>query len=67
MALSVMALTWSPTPLRSASSSMHSVWISVESISKQIRRRMRRNMSSRWNEKSISISLDSFISWRCIS
>ena len=33
----------------------NSVWMSVESISKQIRRRILRNISSRWNEKSISI------------
>ena len=56
MALSVMARTSAPTPARSASSSIHSVCMSVESMSKQISRRMRRYMSSFWNEKSISIS-----------
>ena len=67
MARSVISLTLSPTPARSASSSIHSVWISVESISKQIRRRIRRYILSNWKEKSISNSLLSFISSRCIS
>ena len=42
MALAVIARTSSPTPARSASSSITSVSISVESMSKQIRRRLRR-------------------------
>ena len=46
IALSVIARTSAPTPARSASSSITSVSISVESISKQISRRERRNMSS---------------------
>ena len=67
MALSVMAFTWSPTPARMASSSIHSVWMSVESISKQMSRRMRRYMSSRWSEKSTSMSDERRISCSCIS
>ena len=67
MALSVIAFTSAPTPARSASSSMHSVWMSVESISKQMSRRIRRYMSSRWNEKSISISEDMCISSSCMA
>ncbi len=46
IALSVMAFTSSPTPARMASSSITSVSINVESISKQIKRRMRRYMLS---------------------
>jgi len=42
MALAVISRTFSPTPARSASSSITSVSISVESMSKQIRRRLRR-------------------------
>ena len=67
MALSVIALTSAPTPALSASSSIHSVCMSVESISKHISRRMRRYMSSFWNEKSISISDDMCISSFCIA
>ena len=66
MARSVIFFTFSPTPARSASSSMHSVWMSVESISKQIKRRMRRNMSSRWKEKSMSIFEEMRIKSACI-
>ena len=65
MAERVMALTSSPTPARIASSSMTSVWMKVESISTHIRRRLRRNMSSRWNEMSIPSSRDTSISSRC--
>ena len=67
MALSVMAFTSAPTPALSASSSMHSAWISVESMSKQMSRRMRRYMSSFWNEKSISISDEMRISSSCMA
>ena len=67
MARSVMAFTCSPTPARSASSSITSVSISVESISKQIRRRMRRYILSNWKEKSISSSLAKRISSSCMA
>ena len=67
MALSVMAFTSSPTPARIASSSITSVSINVESISKQIRRRIRRYILSCWKEKSISSSLANFISFSCIA
>ncbi len=46
MADSVIAFTLSPTPALTASSSITSVCISVESMSKQIRRRIRLNMLS---------------------
>lgn len=46
MARSVMAFTSSPTPARMANSSITSVSISVESISKHIRRRIRRYILS---------------------
>ena len=62
-----MADTSSPTPARFANSSMHSVWISVESISKQMSLRIRRYISSRCNEKSMAISLDNFMKAACIS
>ena len=52
IARSVMARTCAPTPARSASSSITSVSMSVESMSKQISLRLRRKMSSRWNEMS---------------
>ena len=67
MALSVMAFTSSPTPARIASSSITSVSIKVESISKQIRRRIRRYILSCWKEKSISCSLASCISRSCMA
>lgn len=53
MALSVMAFTWSPTPARMASPSITSVSMRVESISKQMSRRIRRYILSCWNEKSM--------------
>ena len=58
MADSVMAFTWSPTPARMASSSITSVSIRVESISKQISLRIRRYILSSWKEMSISSSLE---------
>ena len=61
MAASVIAFTWSPTPARIANSSITSVSIKVESISKQIRRRIRRYMLSSWKEISISSSVESFM------
>ena len=67
IARSVISRTWSPTPARSANSSIHSVCINVESISKQIKRRIRRYILSSWKEKSISRSLLSFINACCIS
>jgi hypothetical protein len=42
MAASVMAATSSPTPAAAANSLITSVWISVESMSKATRRRLRR-------------------------
>ena len=66
MALSVMARTSSPAPARSASSSITSVSMSVESMSKQIRRRLRRQMSSFWNETS-SPSSDRFMKRSCMA
>ena len=66
IALSVIARTSAPTPARSASSSITSVSISVESISKQISRRERRNMSSFWNEMSMPSSVDSCRKRDCI-
>ena len=66
MARSVIAFTCSPTPARMASSSITSVSISVESMSKQIRRRIRRYILSSWKEKSISSSLASRISSSCM-
>ena len=53
IARSVISFTLSPTPALMASSSITSVWISVESISKQMRRRIRRNIDSLWKEISI--------------
>ena len=67
MARAVISFTLSPTPARIASSSMHSVCIRVESISKQIRRRILRNILSSWKEKSISIVCDSSINLPCIA
>ena len=67
MARSVMAFTWSPTPARMANSSITSVSISVESISKQMRRRIRRYILSNWKEKSISSSVASFINCSCMA
>ncbi len=67
MARSVMALTLSPTPARIASSSMTSVSISVESISKHTRRRQRRNTLSCWREMSNSFSLDIFMKCSCMA
>ena len=54
IARSVISCTCSPTPARFASSSITSVSISVESISKQISLRIRRYIVSFWKEKSIS-------------
>ena len=50
MARSVMAFTLSPTPARMASSSITSVSIRVESISKHTSRRQRRYMVSSWRD-----------------
>ena len=67
MARSVISRTSRPTPARSASSSITSVVISVESISKHIRRRERRKIPSFWNEISTSPFLASSMSarWKC--
>ena len=67
IARSVMAFTSLPTPARIANSSITSVSIRVESISKQISRRIRRYILSSWKEKSISSSLASFINSSCIA
>ena len=61
----VIAFTSSPTPARIASSSITSVWIKVESISTQIRRRFLRNISSFWNEISMPSSRDTSNSSFC--
>ncbi len=67
MARAVISLTLSPTPARLASSSMHSVCMSVESMSKHINLLILRYMSSCWNEKSTAISCDMFISSFCMA
>ena len=67
MALAVMALTLSPTPARRASSSMHSVCIRVESMSKHMRRRQRRYMLSSCSEMSKPSSLLSRMNSACMA
>ena len=42
MAAAVMAATSAPTPAATASSSITSAWMSVESMSKTTKRRLRR-------------------------
>ena len=66
MALAVMAFTSSPTPARMASSSMHSVSISVESMSKHINRRQRRYMLSSCSDMSKPSSLLKRINSLCM-
>ena len=67
MARSVISRTFSPTPAHSASWSMHSVWMRVESMSKHIRRRQRRYIVSSWSDMSNASSAAMRMKRLCIS
>ncbi len=66
IARAVISLTLSPTPARTASSSITSVSISVESMSKQTSLRQRRYIVSSCNEMSKSSVADSLMNSDCI-